>query len=206
MILSLGNYFDHTADKPDIRIENVAKGLGSVTRFGGQLHHWWTVIHHSLVLDDIVATLWFGITPAQRLYVLMHDAMECVLQDNPRPLKTESRRAQEKQVQALIEGALGISDIIYPVDEEFREFVKRCDGLETHAEAYVFMADMEGVDEGLMEYAGLTPRDKIHPIFFREILDVYSYIVSGDSFFANSPEQVGFISRFNDYKNAALSS
>ncbi len=63
-----------------ISLEDIARGLSNICRFGGQRKQFYSVAHHSM----LVAVL----APNElRLYALLHDASEAYLGDVVKPLK-----------------------------------------------------------------------------------------------------------------------
>ncbi len=77
-------------DPRDIEIEDIAHGLARVARWNGQTKgdHAFSVAQHSLVVADIVATLWPDFTSNELLAALLHDAPEYVVGDLISPFKT----------------------------------------------------------------------------------------------------------------------
>ncbi len=81
-------------------LEDIARSLARMPRFAGNTTRWWTVLHHSLVVDFLTKQAGQGfLSPAElaeaRLYSLLHDAHEAVTGDVPTPWKTESLRGYQ---------------------------------------------------------------------------------------------------------------
>ncbi len=73
----------------DIEISDIAHGLARVARWNGQTigEHAFSVAQHSLVVDDVFASLVDDATPQQRMMALLHDAAEYVIGDMISPFK-----------------------------------------------------------------------------------------------------------------------
>ncbi|MCB1490101.1 MAG: hydrolase, partial [Bauldia sp.] len=67
----------------DIEIADIAHGLARVARWNGQTvgAHAFSVAQHTLLVDDILAITDPGLTPRDRLAVMLHDAPEYVIGD-----------------------------------------------------------------------------------------------------------------------------
>jgi 5'-deoxynucleotidase YfbR-like HD superfamily hydrolase len=74
----------------DVEIDDIAHGLARVARWNGQTtgKHAFSVAQHTLVVDDIAATIAPGIGGTGRLAVMLHDAPEYVIGDLITPFKT----------------------------------------------------------------------------------------------------------------------
>lgn len=80
--LSSGKMFDYANPSgEDITIEDIAKGLATEFRYGGQTPKPYSVAQHS-----VYCSLEPG-TTREQLERLMHDASESVMKDIPKPLK-----------------------------------------------------------------------------------------------------------------------
>jgi hypothetical protein len=124
----------------------IGTALGRVPRFGGHTNRYWTVLHHSFVVEVLWgmisrgwdrATLDIGYeSPVQMLtslHALLHDAHEAVTGDIPTDWKTEDMRAQQRDLDRRIFRALGLSQ----PGEEISRIIKEMDARALRAEAYV---------------------------------------------------------------------
>lgn len=64
----------------DIDVQDVARALSLLCRFGGHCLRFYSVAEHSVLLASKVS-------PQNRLWALLHDASEAYLVDVPRPIK-----------------------------------------------------------------------------------------------------------------------
>ncbi len=73
----------------DIEIEDIAHGLARVARWNGQTvgEHAFSVAQHTLLVEDIAASLHPDLTRRWRLAALLHDAPEYVIGDLISPFK-----------------------------------------------------------------------------------------------------------------------
>ena len=91
----------------DVEIADIAHGLARVARWNGQTHgeNAFSVAEHCLIVEDIALMLKPGLTPGQRLAVLLHDAPEYVIGDMISPFKAVIGEAY-KDVEARLQGAI----------------------------------------------------------------------------------------------------
>lgn len=76
-----GKYIDVFNPDPNmICIEDIAHALSHQCRFGGHMHHFYSVAQHSVLCA-------FKVDVPFKLQALMHDASEAYLMDIPRPIK-----------------------------------------------------------------------------------------------------------------------
>ncbi|GKX61285.1 HD family hydrolase [Leminorella grimontii] len=76
-----GRHFDYSSPTIDaICITDIAQGLSLECRFAGQLHVFYSVAQHSVLVSHLVP-------PAYALEALLHDATEAYCKDLPSPLK-----------------------------------------------------------------------------------------------------------------------
>jgi len=75
-----GKFFAFEPERGDIRIEDIAHGLGYNCRWGGHCSHWYPIAAHSI---------WCALAAPMhlRFEALMHDASEAFLCDIPAPFK-----------------------------------------------------------------------------------------------------------------------
>lgn len=98
----------------DIEIEDIAHGLSRVARWNGQTTGDWafSVAQHSVMVEALAVELSPGLTAAQRLYALLHDASEYVVGDMISPFKNAigyDYRMLEDRVQEAIHIRFGLS-------------------------------------------------------------------------------------------------
>lgn len=74
----------------DVEIADIAQGLARVARWNGQTigEHAFSVAQHSLVVEQILATMIPGCDKSWRLMALLHDAPEYVIGDLISPFKS----------------------------------------------------------------------------------------------------------------------
>jgi len=111
---SLGGKYLYPDNILDITVSDIARHLGRVVRFAGAVDTWWTVLHHSLLVADLVAldqvTGAFPETSRARarLAALFHDAHEFITGDVPSPWKTLALRGQQADIDVKIAAALNL--------------------------------------------------------------------------------------------------
>lgn len=66
-------------------LEDIAVHLSKITRFAGATRGWWTVLDHSLLMQELAAQDHHK--PDVQLAMLLHDAHEAVFEDTPSPFK-----------------------------------------------------------------------------------------------------------------------
>lgn len=101
----------------DIAIEDIARGLAMKCRWNGHLHRFYSVAEHSLRVAAIVS-------PANRLWALLHDAAEAYLNDIPKPLKELPEMAPYREAEARMMRAI-CERFLLPFEEP--EEVRRAD-------------------------------------------------------------------------------
>lgn len=93
-------------------LRDIARGLGRMPRFAGQTHGWWSVLHHVVLVDCLVAlrAAKEGKRPSPRfrLLALLHDAHEAITGDVPTPWKRAVTRADQRMLDHRIFQALGV--------------------------------------------------------------------------------------------------
>ncbi|MEC9267761.1 MAG: HD family hydrolase [Pseudomonadota bacterium] len=97
----------------DIEIEDIAHGLSRVARWNGQTTGDWafSVAQHCVMVEALAVELSPGLTAAQRLITLLHDASEYVVGDMISPFKTAigiDYRALEDRLQSAIHIRFGL--------------------------------------------------------------------------------------------------
>ena len=121
----------------DIELDNIAHGLARVARWNGQTsgEAAFSVAQHSLLVDDIAARLKPGLTAAERLCVVLHDAAEYVIGDLITPFKTAvgaDYKALENRLMTAIRLRFGL-----PAREsdQLKQLIKRADRIAAYLEA-----------------------------------------------------------------------
>jgi 5'-deoxynucleotidase YfbR-like HD superfamily hydrolase len=91
----------------DVEPADIAHGLARVARWNGQTvgPHAFSVAQHSLLVLDLALRLEPGLTPAERLTVLLHDAPEYVIGDMISPFKAVMG-GQYRDVEARLAAAI----------------------------------------------------------------------------------------------------
>ncbi|MBU6408159.1 MAG: HD family hydrolase [Alphaproteobacteria bacterium] len=97
----------------DIEIADIAHGLARVARWNGQTHgeHAFSVAQHSVLVEDLCASMQPDWGPSQRLMALLHDAPEYVVGDMISPFKAAlglDYRAFEERLAAAIHVRFGL--------------------------------------------------------------------------------------------------
>lgn len=113
----------------DVEVEDIAHGLARVARWNGQTKgdHAFSVAQHSLVVEDITGILAPGITPAERLTALLHDAPEYVIGDMISPFKNAlgvNYRAFEDRLERAIHLRFGLPP---KTPAPLKKLIKRAD-------------------------------------------------------------------------------
>lgn len=144
ILLRSGAYFDFE-DPGALRVSifDIAHALGNICRFTGHTREFYSVAEHS-VWCSIIAP------PEHAFAALMHDAVEALVGDMSRPLK--SLLPEYKAIEHRIEGALLPSfGIALPLDPE----VKKADARMLLVEQ---AQGMKNRDEWV-DFAGLEPAE-----------------------------------------------
>lgn len=121
----------------DIEIEDIAHGLSRVARWNGQTtgEYPFSVLQHSLVVDDLLPDLQVRLEPKWRLACLLHDASEYVIGDMISPFKNAlgvNYRAFEDKLQESIHVRFGLPA---QVPTEIKKIIKQADILCAYFEA-----------------------------------------------------------------------
>lgn len=95
-----------TVDASEVQLSDIAYGLGSLQRFGGQLDRPYSVAEHSVILSEIHPDpLDYG----QRIAALFHDAAECLgAGDVNAFLKTKEAAKVEKSILDAVLGKFAV--------------------------------------------------------------------------------------------------
>lgn len=121
----------------DIEIEDIAHGLSRVARWNGQTtgEYPFTVLEHSLIVDDILVSLEPKISKKWRLACLLHDASEYVIGDMISPFKNAlgvNYREFEDKLQRAIHIRFGLPA---EIPTEIKVLIKQCDIICAYFEA-----------------------------------------------------------------------
>jgi 5'-deoxynucleotidase YfbR-like HD superfamily hydrolase len=141
----------------------MARDIGRQTRFaGGTGKHWWSVLHHSFLVESIICDMTEGkrlpVRDAARLYALLHDLHECYTGDIPTPYKSDEVRDFQKNADHVICARLGIRT----PHESYQGFIKIADERALYAEAAVLADRYSGLFEIAKKKA--LRRDKDHVV------------------------------------------
>ncbi|TVR08482.1 MAG: HD family hydrolase [Salinarimonadaceae bacterium] len=123
----------------DVELEDIAHGLARVARWNGQTRgeHIFSVAQHSLLVEAMADTMASGITRAERLSILLHDAPEYVIGDMISPFKAvigEAYKGVEERLLAAIRLHFGLSA---KPSRALATLTKRADGAAAHHEAVI---------------------------------------------------------------------
>jgi hypothetical protein len=103
------NPFD--PDPEQLDVEDIARALGNLCRFGGHSRVFYSVAQHSVIVSELVEQR--GGDVEDVFAALMHDATEAYLGDMPHPIKHRSPlgaafKDAEDQLEAVIRERFGI--------------------------------------------------------------------------------------------------
>lgn len=121
----------------DIEFEDIAHGLARVARWNGQTlgDHAFSVAQHSVLVEQLTAHVMGKITPAQRLYALLHDAPEYVVGDMISPFKAIIGDGY-KDVEARLQGAIHLrAGLAAEMPPALKKTIKRADRMAAWFEA-----------------------------------------------------------------------
>jgi hypothetical protein len=106
----------------DICIDDIAQGLSNCCRFGGQVHEFYSVAQHSLLVSEEVARQ--GGSTREVFHALLHDASEAYIHDITWPLKHCDEMAGYRDIEKRVEAAIAVR---YGLDDNMPEIVKLAD-------------------------------------------------------------------------------
>ena len=121
----------------DIEIEDIAHGLARVARWNGQTlgQHGFSVAQHSLLVEEIAASLRPGLAPRWRLAALLHDAAEYVIGDMISPFKA-ALGVGYKDFEVRLETAVHIRfGLPVKIPTPVRDLIKQADRASAYLEA-----------------------------------------------------------------------
>ncbi|WP_300555232.1 HD family hydrolase [Maricaulis sp.] len=121
----------------DVEIEDIAHGLARVARWNGQTKgdHAFSVAEHSVVVLQILDSLYPGLDAKLRLAALLHDAPEYVIGDMISPFKAAlgvDYRAFEDRLEAAVHLRFGLPP---KLSKENKRKIKRADMICAYFEA-----------------------------------------------------------------------
>jgi uncharacterized protein len=159
-------------DPQQFDIEDIARALGNLCRFGGHCRVFYSVAQHSVIVSELVEQR--GGDVEDVFAALMHDASEAYLGDMPHPLKHRSPLgAVFKEAEDHLEAALREHFAIKPGVAE----IKRADRALLAAERRAFSAErwawpeLEGVEPLDIELEALSP-DESERAFMRRFAEL----------------------------------
>jgi len=155
----------------DIEIEDIAHGLARVARWNGQTlgQHAFSVAQHSVIVEEIAATLNPAWGPRERLAALLHDSAEYVVGDLISPFKAAlglDYKAFEIRLLEAVHLRFGLPPTPPP---KVADRIKRADGIAaffeatrlagfTEAEGRTYFTNPDGLpDELTRSLSALTP-------------------------------------------------
>jgi 5'-deoxynucleotidase YfbR-like HD superfamily hydrolase len=146
----------------DIEIEDIAHGLARVARWNGQTlgQHAFSVAQHSIIVEEIAATLNPAWGPRERLAALLHDAAEYVVGDLISPFKAAlglDYKAFEVRLLEAVHIRFGLPATL---PAEVTDRIKQADSIAafyeatrlagfTEAEGHTYFASPDGLPEAL---------------------------------------------------------
>lgn len=147
-----GGFFDYEDPlEEQVSIEDIARALSNISRFGGHIRRHYSVAQHALLTRELVIEDGY---PELGYAALHHDSHEAYVGDAPSPLKIvlgESYRSVTQRVDRAVAAALGLDP------EEFHHpVIKRADQLAMRIEATALKAH-DG--RSFAEYCGFEPLD-----------------------------------------------
>lgn len=129
----------------DIEIEDIAHGLARVARWNGQTHGDWafSVAQHSVLVEALAVELKPGISPAERMQALLHDASEYVVGDMISPFKNAiglDYRSLEDRLQEAVHIRFGLPP---RMPDRLKTVIKKAD----HQAAWLEATGIAGFSE-----------------------------------------------------------
>jgi 5'-deoxynucleotidase YfbR-like HD superfamily hydrolase len=147
-------------DPEQFDIEDIARALGNLCRFGGHCRTFYSVAQHTVIVSQLVEER--GGDAEDVFAALMHDAAEAYLGDMPHPLKHRSAlgaafKEAERELEAAIEAHFAIKADVPEI--------KRADRALLATERRAFSAErwrwpeLEGVEALDLELNAMAPED-----------------------------------------------
>jgi len=152
------NPFD--PDPEQLDIEDIARALANLCRFGGHSRAFYSVAQHSVIVSELVEQR--GGDAEDVFAALMHDAAEAYLGDMPHPIKHRSPlgtafKAAEGHLEAVIHERFGIKPDVPEI--------KRADRALLATERRVFSGEswhwpeLDGVEPLDLELSAWSPEE-----------------------------------------------
>jgi uncharacterized protein len=115
-----GRWLDPLAPDPtQIDIGDIAQALANQCRFGGHSRRFYSVAQHSTIVSEACEQR--GVSAAQALAALLHDAGEAYLVDLPHPLKHRSELGPPyREAEKLLEEAIRVRFDLVPQPAEMK--------------------------------------------------------------------------------------
>lgn len=111
-----------------IHVDDLAHALARLPRYSAQTHEIYSVAQHSWEVLDMLGIQERAVTPAHRVWALLHDAHEAYIGDLPRPLSALlDRDGAVSQVKRRLDEAVLAAFRVTPPDEAVRADVKAAD-------------------------------------------------------------------------------
>jgi uncharacterized protein len=147
-------------DPEQFDIEDIARALGNLCRFGGHCRAFYSVAQHSVIVSELVEQR--GGDAEDVFAALMHDAAEAYLGDMPHPLKHRSAlgaafKEAERELEAAIEAHFAIKADVPEI--------KRADRALLATERRAFSAErwrwpeLEGIEALDIELTAMGPEE-----------------------------------------------
>ena len=159
-------HLDFINPHPDqITIEDIATGLSSVPRWGGQLKKWYSVAEHCILMLQAYKAITKTINSEVCRAILLHDATEAYMGDIPRPLKVliPDYQSIEKKLDIIIKLKFGISTNL-----EIQKIVHTFDEIMLKNEAIARGGDINWLSDQKYKNVKLLPFFGMHYFSPRE--------------------------------------
>lgn len=169
-VLSKNHITTHSGRKVSLTsgvpsLEDIAVHLSKIVRFTGATRGWWTVLDHSLLMQELAAQ--DGHKPEVQLAMLLHDAHETIFEDTPSPFKPP----ELSQWQGWVD--VRIFDEYYPggwlayADKYVTQYKKEYDRRAVLAEALLVGPPSFQTREDVGRQFGNMPQaqDQVHLLF-----------------------------------------
>jgi 5'-deoxynucleotidase YfbR-like HD superfamily hydrolase len=121
----------------DVELDDIAHGLARVARWNGQTMgpYIYSVAQHSLLVEDVAVHIEPGLSPGDRLALLLHDAPEYVIGDMISPFKAVIGEAY-KDVEARLLAAVRLRFGLAPIPSAAQtRMIKKADRIAAFLEA-----------------------------------------------------------------------
>lgn len=160
---------------------DLAVQLGRMPRFAGRTVPVWTVLHHSLVVEAIGASMVAErpkrIRENLSLYMILHDDHEAFTGDIPTPFKTDSIRQTQAEISRQIRAKYGIPE----PPPRYKSLVKEADERSLAAEATLLVPGRGSLFAQPYDWPRPEPQDIEIVHFFLENYGTPHYTMYPDS-------------------------